>query len=82
MAHQANQRILDAVAAALGVNDGVMASNIRHTGNTSASSIPLLLADLAAGGRMRTGDKVCLCAFGAGFTYGASLAEVLPTSAS
>jgi 2-oxoisovalerate dehydrogenase E1 component len=82
VAHQANQRILDAVAAALGVEDAAMASNIRDTGNTSASSIPLLLAHLAEGGALRAGDKLCLCTFGAGFTYGASFAEALPTSAS
>jgi 2-oxoisovalerate dehydrogenase E1 component len=80
--HQANQRILDAVGAALGVSPERVATNIATTGNTSSSSIPLLLHDLELENRFRAGDNVCLCSFGAGFTYGAAMLRRLPTSAS
>jgi len=68
--HQANQRIIDAIQERVGVS---VFSNIRRYGNTSSSSIPLCLNDvlpLAA-----KGDRFGLCAFGGGFTFGASILE-------
>ena len=68
--HQANSRIIEAVAGKLGVPNKVI-NVIAETGNTSSSSIPLAL------GRVATDDlsSIGLCAFGAGFTYGAAIIE-------
>jgi 2-oxoisovalerate dehydrogenase E1 component len=68
--HQANQRIIDAIAHRIGIN---VYSNIRHHGNTSSSSIPLCLADVLP--TVAAGDRLGLCAFGGGFTFGASILE-------
>jgi 3-oxoacyl-[acyl-carrier-protein] synthase-3 len=69
--HQANKRIIDAVAKRLGVAaERVLIAVDRHA-NTSAASIPLAL-DLAAGdGRLKRGDLVVATAMGGGFTWGA-----------
>ena len=69
--HQANQRILDAIQGRVGAP---VYSNIRDHGNTSSSSIPLCLAELA---NLSSGDRLGLCAFGGGFTFGATLLEVV-----
>ena len=68
--HQANGRLIEAVAAKLGLPSKVI-NVIAETGNTSSSSIPLAL------GRVATGElsSIGLCAFGAGFTYGAAIIE-------
>jgi 3-oxoacyl-[acyl-carrier-protein] synthase-3 len=68
--HQANVRILHAVADGLGVPRERAVVNIDRVGNTSAASIPLALADAAAAGDLRAGDRVLLTAFGAGATWG------------
>lgn len=73
VAHQANQRILNAVGSRLGLGDGVVFSNIATCGNTSAASIPLALHDARSANKMQDGDLVVLTAFGAGFTWGAGL---------
>lgn len=73
VAHQANGRILEAIASRLGIELQKFALNIEHVGNTSSASIPLALADAAESGRLRAGDTVALTAFGAGFTWGAGL---------
>lgn len=69
--HQANQRILDAIQQRV---QPPVFSNIRHHGNTSSSSIPLCLAEVLPAAH--AGDRLGLCAFGGGFTFGASLLEV------
>ena len=71
--HQANGRILEAMSTRLGVLGSRVISNIATHGNTSSSSIPLCLAETAA--RMNQGEKVGLCAFGGGFTWGAAILE-------
>lgn len=71
--HQANLRILDAVAGELGVAPPQMAMNLDRVGNTSAASIPLVLDELATAGRLDRGDKVLLCGFGAGLTWGTAI---------
>ena len=71
--HQANGRILEAVADRLGIPAGKMFSNISRYGNTSAASIPIALAEAAETGALRDGDLVVLTAFGAGFVWGAGL---------
>ncbi|MFC9943878.1 beta-ketoacyl-ACP synthase III [Streptomyces pratensis] len=72
VAHQANVHILAAVARKLGVPPGRMAANIAHVGNTSAASVPILLAQDAADGRLKPGDRVLAAAFGAGLTWAAT----------
>lgn len=69
--HQANQRIIDAIAHRIGIQ---VFSNIRLHGNTSSSSIPLCLAEVLP--QVSTGDRLGLCAFGGGFTFGAGILEV------
>lgn len=73
IAHQANQRILDAVAARLGVDPAVCFTNISRYGNTSAASIPIAMFEARAQGRLHDGDTVILTAFGAGFAWGSGL---------
>jgi 3-oxoacyl-[acyl-carrier-protein] synthase-3 len=67
--HQANLRIIEAVAAKAGVPMEKVLVNIEHYGNTSAASIPLCLDEYK--GQLKKGDKIILTAFGAGFTWGA-----------
>jgi len=75
--HQANQRILTALARRLSIDSDKVLSNLAHTGNTSASSIPLCLRDL--GDRIQPGQTLGLVAFGAGFTYGAAIMDAVQT---
>jgi 3-oxoacyl-[acyl-carrier-protein] synthase III len=71
--HQANLRINQTVAAALGFDESRVSNNIDRYGNTTAATIPILLTETAAAGRITAGDLVCFVAFGAGFTWGAAL---------
>ncbi|MFN2388557.1 MAG: beta-ketoacyl-ACP synthase III [Actinomycetota bacterium] len=71
VAHQANGRILEAVAARLGLDPARMVVDISRVGNTSAASIPLALVDAHVTGRLHEGDLVALAAFGGGFVWGA-----------
>lgn len=70
--HQANQRILDAVAGRLKMDPACVVSNLATVGNTAAASIPIALSEAAAEGRLRTGDRVAMAAFGGGATWGAA----------
>jgi 3-oxoacyl-[acyl-carrier-protein] synthase III len=67
--HQANQRILSAVAKSLGLPDERVYSNIRYFGNTGSASVPLALVQARDEGRVRPGDLVLLTSFGAGFHW-------------
>ena len=69
--HQANIRIIEAVAKGLGLPMEKMFVNLDRYGNTSAASVPLALAEAVDAGRIRQGDNVVIVAFGAGFTSGA-----------
>lgn len=71
--HQANQRITDAVAERLGVPSEKVYSNIEHTGNTSAASIPICLDELVETGRLQPGTNLLMTSFGAGVTWGGVL---------
>jgi len=71
--HQANQRITDAVANNLKVDDGIVYSNIAMHGNTSSASIPIALDECVEQGRVSDGDLVLLASFGGGVTWGAVL---------
>lgn len=74
LAHQANQRILDAVADRLAVDRERFVSVIATTGNTSAASVPLALDAAVADGRIRPGDRVLLLGFGGGLSWAAAVA--------
>ncbi|MDE6298519.1 MAG: ketoacyl-ACP synthase III [Muribaculaceae bacterium] len=67
--HQANLRIIEAVAGRTNIDEGKVLVNIQHYGNTSAASIPLCLDEYKH--KLKKGDKVLMTAFGAGFTWGA-----------
>ncbi|QDV36698.1 thiamine pyrophosphate-dependent enzyme [Tautonia plasticadhaerens] len=69
--HQANARIINDIRMRLGLDPGRAFVHLRDVGNTSSSSIPLALADLASRGALPR--SIGLTAFGAGFTFGAAL---------
>jgi 3-oxoacyl-[acyl-carrier-protein] synthase-3 len=73
--HQANRRILDAVAERLEVDRARVVDAIGEVGNTSAASIPLALAAAADESRLAPGSRVLVGAMGSGFTYGAALLD-------
>jgi 3-oxoacyl-[acyl-carrier-protein] synthase-3 len=68
--HQANQRITDAVANALNVDEAKVFSNIAKHGNTSSASIPIGLDECVESGRVKKDDIVLMASFGGGFTWG------------
>lgn len=67
--HQANLRIIEAVASRAGIAPEKVLVNIEKRGNTSAASIPLCISENED--RLKPGDRLVLTAFGAGFTWGA-----------
>lgn len=71
--HQANLRINQMVAKKLGLPDDKVFNNIMVYGNTTAATIPIVLCEARAAGKIAPGKLVCLAAFGAGLTWGASL---------
>ncbi|NDJ17082.1 beta-ketoacyl-ACP synthase III [Myxacorys almedinensis] len=71
--HQANQRILDAVATRLHIPANKVISNLAHYGNTSAASIPLALDEAVRQGQVKPGDTIAASGFGAGLTWGATI---------
>lgn len=71
--HQANQRILDAVAERLGIPAERILSNLADYGNTSAATIPLMLDEAVRDGRIRPGHLIASSGFGAGLSWGAAL---------
>ncbi len=71
--HQANARILDAVARRLDLPAERQQLSVDRHGNTSAASIPLALADAAADGLLRPGARVLLTAFGSGLSWASCL---------
>jgi 3-oxoacyl-[acyl-carrier-protein] synthase-3 len=71
--HQANGRILTAVGERLGLDRAKVVDCIAHLGNTTAATLPLALDYAQRDGRLRSGAKVLLGAFGAGFTWGATV---------
>jgi 3-oxoacyl-[acyl-carrier-protein] synthase-3 len=73
--HQANTRILAALAARLGVDLGRVVDCIGTLGNTSAASVPLALEQARRDGRLAPGLRVLLAAAGSGFTWGATVVE-------
>ncbi len=73
VSHQANRRIIEAVAGRVGIDPSKVIINIERFGNTTAGTIPLALNDAVESGRLKKGDLVLLASVGAGFTVGAVL---------
>jgi 3-oxoacyl-[acyl-carrier-protein] synthase-3 len=71
--HQANSRIISAVADSLSFPMDRVMVNVDRYGNTSAATIPMALHEAVAAGRVKTGDLVCVVAFGGGLTWGAAV---------
>ena len=71
--HQANQRILDAVADRLNIPAQKVISNLAKYGNTSAASIPLALDEAVRAGAVHPGQTIAASGFGAGLTWGAAI---------
>ena len=71
--HQANQRILDAVADRFDIPHEKVLSNLANYGNTSAATIPLMLDEAVRDGRVKKGDLLATSGFGAGLSWGAAL---------
>jgi 3-oxoacyl-[acyl-carrier-protein] synthase-3 len=73
--HQANMRINQFVQQQLQIPDEKVVHNIERFGNTTAATIPLLLAEAQRNGKLKRGMKVAMVAFGAGFTWGAAIVD-------
>ncbi len=73
--HQANKRIVEAVAKRLGEPMEKFPMNLEEYGNTSSASIPILLDEMNRQGRLHGGQKLVLAGFGAGLTWGAAIVE-------
>ena len=69
--HQANARIIDAVAKRLHADRDKFPTNLERVGNMSSASIPVLLDELNRQGKLHRGDRIVLAGFGAGLTIGA-----------
>ncbi len=71
--HQANQRILDAVAKRLKIPSEKVLTNLANYGNTSAASIPLALNEAVRSQQIQPGDTIAASGFGAGLTWGSAV---------
>ena len=71
--HQANQRIIDSAVSGLNIPSEKVFVNLDRYGNTSGASIPLALDEAMVAGRIKRGDLVLICGFGAGLTWGTAL---------
>ena len=74
--HQANLRIIEAIARRLGVPRERVADDIVHAGNTSSASIPLALSRMVERGELKSGSPALLLGFGAGMCYAAQVITV------
>jgi 3-oxoacyl-[acyl-carrier-protein] synthase-3 len=74
--HQANLRIVEAIARKLKADNAVVADDIVEAGNTSAASIPLALSRLIERGDVPSGAPALLMGFGAGMTYAAQVVDI------
>lgn len=73
--HQANKRIVDAIAKSLGEPIDKFPMNMKEYGNTSSASIPILLDEMNRAGKFVKGSKIVLAGFGAGLTWCASVLD-------
>ena len=74
--HQANLRIIDFVVGKLGVERERVLINIDRVGNTSSASIPILLDENIRNGKLSPGDRVLMCALGAGISWGGAVVTI------
>jgi 3-oxoacyl-[acyl-carrier-protein] synthase-3 len=73
--HQANMRINNMVAEFIQIPSEKVLYNMHKFGNTTAATIPLLLAEFTGNGKIKRGDLLLMVAFGSGFTWGAAVAR-------
>ena len=73
--HQANKRIVDAVARSLKIGSDKVFINVEKYGNTSAASIPIALCEAVEQGRLDANDYLVLAGFGAGLSWGAAVLQ-------
>ena len=73
--HQANMRINQFVAKQLGLPDEKVLHNIQRYGNTTAATLPILLAEAERDGRLVKGKRIAMVAFGSGFTWGSAIVD-------
>ena len=71
--HQANARILDAATESMGVPADRVVKHLDRYGNTSAGTIPIALDESLREGRIKPGDHLLLCGFGAGLSWGTAI---------
>ena len=71
--HQANIRISEYVRQQMGLPEDKVYNNIERFGNTTAASIPIAMTEAYEQGRIKSGDLICLAAFGSGFTWASAL---------
>ncbi len=71
--HQANARIITAVAEKLGLTEDQSIINIEKYGNTTAGTIPIAMSEVYQDGKLQKGDRIILSAFGTGFAWGSLL---------
>ncbi|MEP0763584.1 MAG: ketoacyl-ACP synthase III [Chloroflexota bacterium] len=74
--HQANARIIEAAARQMRVPLDKFYLNLDRYGNTSAASVPLALVEAIEEGRLKDGDLVAMCAFGAGLTWATAVMQI------
>jgi 3-oxoacyl-[acyl-carrier-protein] synthase-3 len=74
--HQANLRIIEAIARKIGADQAVIGRDIVTAGNTSAASIPLALSRMLERGEVRSGELALILGFGAGLTYAGQVIEI------
>ena len=73
--HQANIRIIEAIAERVHIGREKIVVNLQEYGNTSSATIPLALAEARSGGRLQSGTKCLLVAFGGGFTWASAIVQ-------
>ena len=73
--HQANERIIEAIARRLKSDIAKFPMNIAECGNTSSASIPILLDEMNRSGQLKDGQKIIMAGFGAGLSWGAVYME-------
>jgi 3-oxoacyl-[acyl-carrier-protein] synthase-3 len=71
--HQANRRIIDAAAEACKIDRERLVVHLDRYGNTSAASISIALDESVRAGRVRPGDELMMCGYGAGLSWGTAL---------
>lgn len=74
--HQANKYMLDYLRKKIKIPTEKFYSNMLETGNTVSATIPIALKDCIENGVVRSGDKVLLCGFGVGYSYGATIIKI------